>query len=103
MMHVYVYCYFSVNPCIYICICMFTFYIKCFRKSSVCMYLIAYSSKNSCGIAQLDVGYVTVCSAERKKEFYGVAWPGVDGRGCYKLVSELQFSTLSLDGLNKLI
>jgi hypothetical protein len=27
--------------------------------------LISYSSKNSCGISQLDAGYVTVCSAER--------------------------------------
>jgi hypothetical protein len=27
--------------------------------------LIAYSSKSSCVIAQLDVGYVTVCSAQR--------------------------------------
>jgi hypothetical protein len=29
----------------------------------LCVYiLIACSSKNLCGIAQLDVGYVTVCS-----------------------------------------
>jgi hypothetical protein len=27
--------------------------------------LIAYSSKTSCGIAQLDDGYVIACSAER--------------------------------------
>jgi hypothetical protein len=52
--------------------------------------------------SSVDVGYVTVCSAERTKEFSGVAWPDMDGRGCYKLVSELQFSTLSLDGPNKL-
>jgi hypothetical protein len=32
----------------------------------LCVYiLIACSSKNLCGIAQLDTGYVTVCSAER--------------------------------------
>jgi hypothetical protein len=32
----------------------------------LCVYiLIAYSSKNSCGIAQLDTGYVTVYSVER--------------------------------------
>jgi hypothetical protein len=37
------------------------------------------------------------------KTFYGVAWPGLGGRGCYNMVSELQFSTLSLDGLRKLI
>jgi hypothetical protein len=29
---------------------------------------------------------------------YGVAWPDLEGWGCYKLVSELRFSTLSLDG-----
>jgi hypothetical protein len=27
MLHVYVYCYFSMNLCIYKCICLFTFYI----------------------------------------------------------------------------
>jgi hypothetical protein len=41
MMLVYVYCYFSMNLCIYV--------------------LIACSSKNLCGIAHLDDGYVTVC------------------------------------------
>jgi hypothetical protein len=73
-----------------------------FHKSSVCICLIACSSKNLCGIAQLDVGYVTVCSAERTKEFSGVAWPDMGGRGRYNMVSELQFSTLSLDGPSKL-
>jgi len=62
---------------------MFTFYIKCFRKSYVCMYLIANNSKILCGIAQLDVGYVIVCSAERKKELFGIVWPSVDGQGRY--------------------
>jgi hypothetical protein len=36
--------------------------------------LIACSSKNLCGIAQLDVGYVTLCSVERMEVFSGVAW-----------------------------
>jgi hypothetical protein len=48
----------------------------------LCVYvLIACSSKNLCGIAQLDVGYVTVCSTERMKEFSGVAWPDMGGWG----------------------
>jgi hypothetical protein len=64
--------------------------------------LIVCSSKNSCGIAQLDTGYVTVCSAEREQEFSGVAWPNMDGQGHYNMVSKLQFSTLSLDGPRKL-
>jgi hypothetical protein len=52
MMHVYVYCYFRVNPCIYRFICMFMFYIYVStRDLCVCMFLIAYSSKNLCGIA----------------------------------------------------
>jgi hypothetical protein len=37
MLHVYVYCYFNVNPCIYICILLLSLYI-CFRKSSLCIY-----------------------------------------------------------------
>jgi hypothetical protein len=50
----------------------------------LCVYiLIACSSKNLCGIAQLDTGYVTVCSTERTKEFSSIAWPDMDGRGCY--------------------
>jgi hypothetical protein len=66
MLHVYVYCYFSVNLCIYRGICMFTFYIYNASTRVLCVYiLIAYSSKNLCGIAQLDVGYVTICSVER--------------------------------------
>jgi hypothetical protein len=32
----------------------------------LCVYiLIACSLKNLCGIAKLDVGYVTICSVER--------------------------------------
>jgi hypothetical protein len=39
---------------------------------------------------------------QRMKAFSGVAWPDLGGRGCYNMVSELQFSTLSLDGPSKL-
>jgi hypothetical protein len=103
MLHVCVYCYFSMNSCIYVKYLSVTFYIYVSARA-LCVYnLIACSSKNLCGIAQYDVGFVTVCSAERTKVFSGVAWPGMDGRGRYKLVSKLQFSTLSLDGPNKLI
>jgi hypothetical protein len=55
----------------------------CFRKSSMCIYLIACGSKNLCGIAQLDAGYVTVCSTKRTKVFSHVSWPRLGGRGCY--------------------
>jgi hypothetical protein len=62
--------------------CAFTDVFVCLRfiynasARVLCVYiLIACSSKIVCGIAQLDVGYVTVCSAERIKEFSGVAWP----------------------------
>jgi hypothetical protein len=76
MLHVYVYYYFSVNLCIYRCICMFTFYIYVSARV-LCVYiLIACSSKNLCGIAQLDTGYVTVCSAERTvRVLCCIAWP----------------------------
>jgi hypothetical protein len=84
MLHVYVYCYFSVNPCIYIMyLSIYVLYIYISARV-LCVYiLIACSSKNLCGIAQLDVGYVTVCSAERMKVFSCVSWPGMGGRGCY--------------------
>jgi hypothetical protein len=36
------------------------------------------------------------------KAFSGVAWPDLGGQGCYNMVSELQFSTLSMDGPRKL-
>jgi hypothetical protein len=39
-----------------------------------------------CGIAQLVVGCVIVCSIERKRDFSGIVWTGMDGRGRYKLV-----------------
>jgi hypothetical protein len=59
MLHVYVYCYFSMNPCIYIMyLSVYLLYIK-FRKSSVCICFNCMQFKNLCGIAQLDVGYVT--------------------------------------------
>jgi hypothetical protein len=38
MLHVYVYYYFRVNPCIYRCICMVYVLYICFRKS--CVYII---------------------------------------------------------------
>jgi hypothetical protein len=60
----------------------------------VCIYiLIGRSSKNSCSIAQLDTGYVTVCFAERTKEFFGIAWPSMDSRGCYNFSSGFSFSS----------
>jgi hypothetical protein len=90
-------------------ICVFIDVFGCLRfiymlSQEFCVYifLIACSSKNLCGIAQLDTGYVTVCSTERTKELSGVAWHDMDGRGHYNMVSELQFSTLSLDGPSKL-
>jgi hypothetical protein len=103
MLHVHVYCYFNVNPCIYTCIWLFTFYVYSASARVLCVYiLIACSLENLFGIAQLDTGYVIVCSTDRTKEFSGVAWLGMDGRGHYNMVSKLQFSMLSQDGLNKL-
>jgi hypothetical protein len=66
--------------CVCVCVCV------CVSARALCVYnLIACSSKNLCGIAQLDVGYVTVCSTKREhKEFLGVALSGMDGQGCYK-------------------
>jgi hypothetical protein len=53
----------------------------------MCVYvLIACSSKKLCGIAQLDVGYVTVWY-QRMKAFSGVAWPDLGGRGCYNMAT----------------
>jgi hypothetical protein len=102
MLHVYIYCYFSVNLCIYRCICMFTFYIYVFTRA-LCVYvLISCSSKNLCGIDQLDVGYVRVCSVERTQLLSLVSWPNLGGRRHYNMVSELQFSILSLDGPRRL-
>jgi hypothetical protein len=48
---------------------VYILYINPFARDLSVYNLIAYSSKNSCGVAQLDVGYVTVCSTERKKRF----------------------------------
>jgi hypothetical protein len=45
----------------------------------LCVYiLIACSSKNLCGITQLDTGYVTVCFIERTVRvlWHSVAWHG---------------------------
>jgi hypothetical protein len=88
MLHVYVYCYFSVNLCIhemYLCVYDFFIYIS---TRVLCVYiLIACSLKNLCGIAQLYIGYVAVCSAERMKVFSCVSWFDLGGRGCYNMVS----------------
>jgi hypothetical protein len=74
-----------VNLSIYKYIWLFTFYIY-FSTRVLCIYiLIACSSKNLCGIAQLDTGYVAICSAERTKEFSSVSWPDMDGRGHYRI------------------
>jgi hypothetical protein len=37
------------------------------------------------------------------KAFSRVAWPDMGGQGCYNMVLEIHFSTLSLDGPSKLI
>jgi hypothetical protein len=69
------------KPCNYIMyLFVYVLYIN-FRKSFVCIHLIACCSKNLCGIAQLDVGYVTICSAERTRAFSRVAWPGHECSG----------------------
>jgi hypothetical protein len=65
----------------YVFVCLHFIYIS---ARVFCVFiLIACSSKYLCGIAQLDDGYVIVCSTKRMKEFSGVAWPGLVGRGCY--------------------
>jgi hypothetical protein len=48
--------------------------------------LIACSSKNLCGIAQLDVGYVTVCFAER---IVRVIWCSMAQHGWLGMLQEL--------------
>jgi hypothetical protein len=84
MMHPYVYFYFNANLCIYRCICLFTFFIYISARV-LCVYiLIACISKNLCGIAQLDAGYVRTCSVERKKKFSRVSWLNLSGQGRYK-------------------
>jgi hypothetical protein len=45
----------------------------------LCVYIL-------CGIAQLDVGYVIVCSAKRTRAFSRVSWPDLGGQGCYKSI-----------------
>jgi hypothetical protein len=101
MMHVYVYFYFNMNPCIYRrYLFVYILYIN-FCKSSVCICFNCMQFKTLCGIAQLDVGHVTICSAKRMTMLSHVACPNMGGWGCYNMVSELHFSTLSLDGLSK--
>jgi hypothetical protein len=53
--------------------------------------------KNLCGIAQLVVGCVTVCSTERTREFSGIAWASMDGWGYYKFKEEARFSEMIRD------
>jgi len=65
---------------VFICLCFI--YNASARVLCVCIS-IACSSKNLCDIAQLDVGYVTICSIERVKAFSHVSWPNLGGRGCY--------------------
>ena len=57
---------------------VYVLYINASARDLSAYNLIAYSSKNLCGIAQLDVGYVTVCSAERTKR---VLWHSVAQHG----------------------
>jgi hypothetical protein len=45
MLHVYIYYYFCVNPCIYRCIACFTFYIYVYVRALYVYVLIACSSK----------------------------------------------------------
>jgi hypothetical protein len=79
-MHVYVYYHVRMNLCIYsmyfsVYVIYIYIYIYIFTRF-LCVYiLIACSSKNLCGIAQLDARYATVCSVERNKVFSHVSWP----------------------------
>jgi hypothetical protein len=57
---------------------VYVLYIDASARDLSTYNLIAYSSKNSCGIAQLDVGYVPVCSVERTKR---VLWHSVARHG----------------------
>jgi hypothetical protein len=84
MMHVYVYCYFGMNPCIYIMyLSVYILYIM-FHKSFVCICFICMQFKKfKWHSSVLDVGYVTICSTERTKVFSRVSWPDLGGRGHY--------------------
>jgi hypothetical protein len=67
MLNIYGYFYFIMNPCIYRCIFLFTFYIFIFTRV-LCVYiLIACSSKNLCGIAQFGC-WVCYNMFRREKE-----------------------------------
>jgi hypothetical protein len=86
MLHVYFYCYFHMTLCICrIFVCFILAYN--FRKS----FCVAYPHSLRLGMSQYGI-----------RVFYGVAWLDLGGWGCYKLVSKLHFSTLSLDGSCKL-
>jgi hypothetical protein len=73
------------NLCIYKMYLFVCFIYNVSKEFRVYIFLIACSSKNLCGIAQLGAGYVTVCSAERIKAFFHVSWPVLGGQGRYIL------------------
>jgi hypothetical protein len=59
--------FFHMNLCIYSMYLFVYVYIYVFARA-LCVYiLIERSSKNLCGITELDARYVTVCSIERMK------------------------------------
>jgi hypothetical protein len=70
------------NVLVYLC-----FIYNASTKVLFVYILIACGLKNVCGIDKLNVGYVTICSAKRIKEFSSVAWPNLGGRGHYKIIS----------------
>jgi hypothetical protein len=49
----------------------------------------SHADRNLCDIAQFGLEYVTVCPTQRTYVLSGIAWPRLDGRGCYKTISEL--------------
>jgi hypothetical protein len=83
----YVACIYLLSFCMNMCnysMYLYVYVLYIISARVLCVYvLIACSSKSVGGIAQLDVGYVTLCSAERMKELSHVLWPGLGGRGHY--------------------
>ena len=75
----------SMHLHMYLVVYVIYIYIYIYVSARVfCVYiLIACNSKNLCGITQLDVGYVTVCSVERIKVFSGIACLDMCGQECY--------------------
>jgi hypothetical protein len=82
-MHVCVYFYFSMKSCIYVNYLSVKFYIYVSARALGVYNLIACSSKNLFGIAQYDVGFVTLCFVERMKVFSDIAWPGMASQRHY--------------------